>query len=54
MILRRIQPLAEERLSHLSAVALLGPRQAGETTLAHAIGEGRNSLYLDLESPLDR
>jgi predicted AAA+ superfamily ATPase len=35
-------------------VALLGPRQVGKTTLAHVIEEGRKSVYLDLESPLDR
>ena len=38
----------------MPAVALLGPRQVGKTTLAHAIAEGRKSVYLDLESPLDR
>jgi uncharacterized protein len=54
MIRRRIEPLVEDRLAHLPAVALLGPRQSGKTTLAHAIAEGRKSLYLDLESPLDR
>jgi hypothetical protein len=35
-------------------VALLGPRQVGKTTLAHVIEERRKSVYLDLESPLDR
>src|SRR6266852_5326419 len=54
MIKRRIEPLIRDRLSHLPAVALLGPRQVGKTTLAHAIAEGRKSIYLDLESPLDR
>lgn len=38
----------------MPAVALLGPRQAGKTTLAQTIAEGRSSIYLDLESPLDR
>ena len=38
----------------MPAVALLGPRQVGKTTLAHAIAKGRKSVYLDLESPLDR
>jgi predicted AAA+ superfamily ATPase len=38
----------------MPAVALLGPRQAGKTTLAHAVAEGRASVYLDLESPKDR
>jgi hypothetical protein len=53
MIPRRIQPIIRDRLDHLPAVALLGPRQVGKTTLALAIAEGRKSVYLDLESPLD-
>ena len=36
------------------AVALIGPRQVGKTTLALAIGERRPSIYLDLESDADR
>ena len=38
-------------------VALLGPRQVGKTTLAHAVADtlGENRVrYLDLESPSDR
>jgi uncharacterized protein len=54
MIDRRIQPSLEDRLSESPAVALLGPRQAGKTTLALKIAEGRSSVYLDLESPADR
>jgi predicted AAA+ superfamily ATPase len=54
MIFRRIGPLILDRLRQLPAVALLGPRQAGKTTLAHAISSGRPSIYLDLESPYDR
>ena len=38
----------------MPAVALLGPRQVGKTTLAHAIAKGRQSVYLDLESQMDR
>ncbi|WP_197411364.1 MULTISPECIES: AAA family ATPase [unclassified Sphingopyxis] len=38
----------------MPAVALLGPRQFGKTTLAHEIAEGRPSIYLDLESDADR
>ena len=38
----------------MPAVALLGPRQVGKTTLAQAIAEERKSVYLDLESPVDR
>jgi len=41
-------------LEHLPAVALVGPRQAGKTTLALTIAEGRPSVYLDLESAADR
>ena len=53
----------EERLGLFPAVALLGPRQVGKTTLARAFAEtdearGRRSvkkgLYLDLENPVDR
>ncbi len=54
MIPRRIEGLVRDRLSHMPAVALLGPRQVGKTTLAHAIADRRKSVYLDLESPLDR
>jgi uncharacterized protein len=54
MIARRVDGLVRDRLSQQPAVALLGPRQAGKTTLALAIGEERPSVYLDLESPQDR
>ncbi len=35
-------------------MALLGPRQAGKTTLAEHIAEERPNVYLDLEDPADR
>lgn len=54
MIARRIRGKIESRLAHLPAVALLGPRQVGKTTLALEISESRKSVYLDLESPSDR
>ncbi len=54
MIRRRTQQALSELLTHNAAVVLLGPRQAGKTTLAHAIAEGQQSLYLDLESETDR
>ena len=40
-------------LSEQAAVALLGPRQVGKTTLAQGIGASRPSVYFDLESPED-
>ena len=36
------------------AVALLGPRQVGKTTLALEVAKTRPSIYLDLESERDR
>jgi len=41
-------------LARQAAVALIGPRQVGKTTLAHAIAEGTDALYLDLEAREDR
>jgi predicted AAA+ superfamily ATPase len=40
-------------LDESPAVALLGPRQVGKTTLALQVAESRRSIYLDLESPAD-
>jgi predicted AAA+ superfamily ATPase len=54
MIERRVTAEITELLDQVPAVALLGPRQAGKTTLALAIAEGRPSVYLDLESAADR
>jgi len=50
MINRQLQPHLENQLSHYPAVALLGARQVGKTTLAKALG-GR---YFDLERDQDR
>lgn len=54
MIERRAASEIIALLEHLPAVALIGPRQAGKTTLALAIAAGRASVYLDLESAADR
>lgn len=54
MIPRQKTDLILARLGQFPAVALLGPRQAGKTTLAEQIGKGRPSVYLDLEDPADR
>lgn len=50
MIRRRILPVLRRRLAESPAVALVGPRQCGKTTLARSLG-GR---YLDLEQGPDR
>lgn len=39
----------EDALRRQAAVALIGPRQVGKTTLALEIASGRDALYLDLE-----
>lgn len=54
MIKRRIQKEIDDGLSRQAAVALLGPRQVGKTTIAHELAATRPSVYLDLESPSDR
>ena len=54
MISRRLNPTLTELLRHTPAVVLLGPRQAGKTTLAWQLGEQRASIYLDLEDENDR
>lgn len=51
---RRIQPRLHDLLAEYPAVALLGPRQAGKTTLALEIADRVDSVYLDLESAADR
>ena len=50
MIRRQIQPLVQHRLDQYPAVALVGPRQCGKTTLAQALG----GLYFDLEQEAER
>lgn len=54
MIPRRALAVVESALRRQAAVALLGPRQVGKTTLALSIAERTPSLYLDLESRADR
>jgi predicted AAA+ superfamily ATPase len=54
MIPRRLLPALTDALSEVPAVALLGPRQAGKTTLALEVARARPAVYLDLESDADR
>jgi len=51
MIKRNLKPYLDELLAKHPAVALLGPRQVGKTTLAHELVTDRAAVYLDLESP---
>jgi uncharacterized protein len=54
MIQRRLETTIKSLLQRHPAVALLGPRQVGKTTLALSIGASSTSTYLDLETPSDR
>ena len=53
MLERWIEERLEKAIKRVPAVAFLGPRQVGKTTLAREIAKKRNSIYLDLESPED-
>ena len=54
MIPRRAFLAVQRALGRQAAVAILGPRQIGKTTLAHEIAGDLDALYLDLESRRDR
>ena len=54
MFQRHLLPLLADEIQHSPAVALLGPRQVGKTTLALEVAENIPSIYLDLESERDR
>ena len=54
MIPRAVVRDIEDALRRQAAVALVGPRQVGKTTVALAIGRTRDALYLDLEDRDDR
>ena len=54
MIKRHKRQTVLDRLDQFPAVALLGPRQVGKTTLAGQIADGRETIYLDLEAVPDR
>ena len=54
MIRRRSYQNVVNALGRQAAVALLGARQVGKTTLALEVAEGSNAVYLDLESHADR
>lgn len=54
MIKRRLQAKIKKSLDANPAVAILGPRQVGKTTLALEITKRRPSIYLDLQSDSDK
>ena len=54
MLNRRLYAEVTDRLENIPAVAILGPRQAGKTTLALQLADQRTSLYLDLQLDTDR
>jgi predicted AAA+ superfamily ATPase len=54
MLARRLWERLGTLIDEYPAVALLGPRQVGKTTLALEVAKSRESVYLDLESPKDR
>jgi len=54
MFPRHALQTVEQALARQAAVALIGPRQVGKTTLALTIAEQTGALYLDLELPQER
>jgi uncharacterized protein len=56
MITRSLQHFVEQKLKQSPAVAILGPRQVGKTTLARTLaqGEEKTFTYLDIENPRDK
>lgn len=51
---RYLTPQLVRRLKEVPAVAILGPRQVGKSTLArHVVSSYKNAIYLDLEKPSD-
>ncbi len=53
MYKRTLVAQVTEELASNPAVAILGPRQVGKTTLAHIIAKDKSVLYLDLENDKD-
>ena len=53
MIPRLARSEIASALTRQAAVAIIGPRQVGKTTLARDIADGTPAVYLDLESPAD-
>lgn len=56
MITRQAEAQLFAMLNRFPGVVLIGPRQVGKTTLAHAVADqlGAKAVYLDLELPSNR
>lgn len=54
MLVRKAFETVRQALLRQAAVALIGPRQVGKTTLARQLGEAQSALYLDLEDIQER
>ena len=54
MIERKVKSEILQSLERQAAVAVIGPRQVGKTTVALEIASSRNALYLDLETSASR
>ena len=52
MFNRQRQEQIQEDLTYFPAIAILGPRQVGKTTLAHALTFSRPYEFIDLENPM--
>ena len=53
MIFRWMTNEIKRKMGQVPAVALLGARQVGKTTLAKTIAKEMDSIYLDLEASED-
>jgi len=53
MSTRTIKSTLNRLLDRNPAVVLIGPRQAGKTTLARELARERDAVYVDLERPSD-
>ena len=53
MLTRTIKPTLNRLLDRNPGVVLIGPRQAGKTTLAQEVARERDAVYVDLERPSD-
>jgi hypothetical protein len=50
---KRLSDAVARALAHSPVVSLLGPRQAGKTTLARLLARSRDAAFFDLEDPAD-